>query len=269
MNHQPRKRFGQNFLNDPHIVQSIIAVFQPKVGQHVLEIGPGLGVLTTQLLTILKELQVIELDRDIVPKLEKNCRAYCGSSDGLTIYNEDVLKFDFSLLPDNGRPLRIIGNLPYNISTPLIFYLLEQSIVVQDMYFMLQKEVVDRMTADPGSRQFGRLSVMVQYYCKVCKLFDVDAGAFNPPPKVQSAFIQLRPYVELPRQAQSVKILKQITAQAFSQRRKTLRNCLKEYINESQLVELGIEPGNRAEQLSVEQFVNISNKVSQAHIKLE
>ena len=134
------------------------------------------------------------------------------------------------------------------------------------MYFMLQKEVVDRMVATPGSRQFGRLSVMVQYHCKVSKLLDVDASAFTPPPKVQSAFVQLKPYIELPVQAQNVKTLKQITTQAFSQRRKTLRNCLKEYINEDQLVELGIEPGKRAEQLNVEQFVNISNKVSQAHI---
>lgn len=264
MNHQPRKRFGQNFLNDPYVVQRIIAAFQPKYGQHVLEIGPGLGVLTTQLLTILKELQVIELDRDIVPILQKNCLAYCDSADSLTVYNEDVLKFDFNTLPDNDQPLRIIGNLPYNISTPLIFYLLDQSIIIQDMYFMLQKEVVDRMIAGPGSRQFGRLSVMAQYHCKVSKLLDVDASAFTPSPKVQSAFIQLKPYIELPVQAQNVKILKQITTQAFSQRRKTLRNCLKEYVDENQLVELGIEPGNRAEQLSVEQFVNISNKVSQA-----
>jgi len=262
MNHYPRKRFGQNFLTDPHIVQSIISAFQPKLGQHVVEIGPGLGALTTHLLRKLNQLQVIELDRDIVPELRKNCQAVCKSLDGLTIYNEDVLKFDFNKLTGNAQPLRIIGNLPYNISTPLIFYLLEQALTIEDMYFMLQKEVVDRISAEPGSRSFGRLSVMVQYYCSVAKLIDVDASAFSPSPKVQSAFIQLKPYVELPFKAQNVKILKQITTQAFSQRRKTLRNSLKEYITEQQLKDLGIEPGYRAEQLGVEQFVEISNFIS-------
>jgi len=266
VSYQPRKRFGQNFLNDPYIIQSIIAAFQPRFGQQVLEIGPGLGVLTTELLSVLKKLQVIELDRDIIPNLRNNCATYCETEDDLTIYNEDVLRFDFSRLPAHDKPLRIIGNLPYNISTPLIFYLLEQDINIQDMYFMLQKEVVDRMVAAPGNRQYGRLSVMVQYYCGVSKLLDVDATAFTPPPKVQSAFIQLKPYKELPIRALDEKNLKIITTQAFSQRRKTLRNCLKDYISAEQLVELNIEPGHRAEQLSVEQFVKISNKVLQAQI---
>ncbi|NOX44114.1 MAG: 16S rRNA (adenine(1518)-N(6)/adenine(1519)-N(6))-dimethyltransferase RsmA [Gammaproteobacteria bacterium] len=262
MNHQPRKRFGQNFLNDAHVVQSIISAFQPKIGQHIVEIGPGLGVLTTKLLPIIKRLQVVELDRDLISKLKENCAAYCENPDDLTVYNEDVLKFDFGKLSNGDQPLRIIGNLPYNISTPLIFYLLDQTVKIQDMYFMLQKEVVDRMVASPGGRQFGRLSVMVQYYCKVNKLFDVDASAFIPSPKVQSAIVQLIPHNVLPVKATDEKQLKQITTQAFSQRRKTLRNCLKEHIDVEQLVELGIDPGTRAEQLSVNQFVAISNKIT-------
>jgi len=262
MNHQPRKRFGQNFLTDTYVVKNIIAAFHPEPGQHVVEIGPGLGVLTTQLLPVLKKMDVIELDRDLVPKLKNNCQAVCQNENDLQIYNEDVLKFDFSKLVHEDKPLRIIGNLPYNISTPLIFYLLEQTINIQDMFFMLQKEVVDRMVALPGNRQFGRLSVMTQYYARVHKLFDVDASAFSPQPKVQSSIVQLLPYSEMPIKAHDSRIMKKIVTQAFSQRRKTLRNSLKDYIEISTLIKLDIDPGLRAEQLSIEQFVNISNTIS-------
>jgi len=261
MKHQARKRFGQNFLTDSHVVDDIIAAFHPVVGQHVVEVGPGLGVLTTRLLPIIKKLDVIELDRDLIPKLKAVCLAVCEHEDDLQIYNEDVLKFDFSKLTHDEQPLRIIGNLPYNISTPLIFYLLEQSIKIQDMLFMLQKEVVDRMGAAPGSKQYGRLSVMTQYYCEVHKLFDVDASAFSPPPKVQSSIVQLLPYRELPIKAHDEQLLKTIVTKAFSKRRKTLRNSLKDIIDIKELTELGIDPVVRAEQLSVEQFVKISNLV--------
>lgn len=258
MNHQPRKRFGQNFLTDTHVIEHIVAAFMPQPGQQIIEIGPGLGALTAQLLPIIKKLQVIELDRDIIPKLREKCETLIDKPDDLTIYNEDVLKFDFNTF-DTARPLRIIGNLPYNISTPLIFLLLGHAINIEDMYFMLQKEVVDRMIAKPGNKQYGRLSVMTQYYCEVNKLFDVDASSFTPPPKVQSAFVQLRPYSILPVVAKDEKQLKNIVTLAFSQRRKTLRNSLRDVLDEQSIIELGINPAVRAENLSIEQFVAISN----------
>lgn len=259
MNHRARKRFGQNFLIDENVIDSCVAVFNPKQGERVIEIGPGLGALTVQLISQLKKLEVIELDRDIIPKLQKLCAAYCQNDGDLTIYNEDVLKFDFGKLHTDDRLIRIIGNLPYNISTPLIFRLLEKANMILDMYFMLQKEVVDRMSAPPGNKQYGRLSIMVQYYCKVTRLFDVDASAFSPAPKVQSSFVQLIPYKELPVTARDEKCFAKVVTQAFSLRRKTLRNCLKELVSDVELESIGIDPGIRAEQLAIQDFVNISN----------
>ena len=259
MNHRARKRFGQNFLTDPNAIDLCLASFNAKPGQHIIEIGPGLGALTVQLMSRLGKLEVIELDRNIVPKLKKSCAAFCEHPDDLTIYNEDVLRFDFDRLYTDERPLRIIGNLPYNISTPLIFRLLGNAGMIQDMYFMLQKEVVDRMVAAPGNKQYGRLGIMVQYYCKVERLFDVDASAFSPPPKVQSAFVQLLPYKKLPLKAVDENLFARVVTQAFSLRRKTLRNCLKEMINDEALQSLGIDPSNRAEQLAIADFISISN----------
>lgn len=268
MNHRARKRFGQNFLTDENVIDSCLAVFNPQQGERIIEIGPGLGALTVHLISKLKKLEVIELDRDIIPKLRSLCAAYCENADDLHVYNEDVLRFDFDKLKLDDRLLRIIGNLPYNISTPLIFRLLEKASMIQDMYFMLQKEVVDRMAAAPGSKQYGRLSIMVQYYCKVTSLFDVDSSAFSPAPKVQSSFVQLIPYKELPIKASDEKALAKVVTQAFSLRRKTLRNCLKELISDVELESIGLNPGDRAEQLSIHDFVKISNLLSNKNNQL-
>ncbi len=256
-NHLPRKRFGQNFLHDQSILQRIVQVLQLKPTDHVVEIGPGLGALTTKILPLLPRLEVVELDRDLVPKLIENCQ---GLGE-LIVYQDDALRFDFSQLSQTNRSLRLVGNLPYNISTPLLFHLLEQAHIIKDMYFMLQKEVVDRMVATPGSEAYGRLSVMVQYYCQAQALFTVKPGAFQPPPKVDSAFIRLVPHAQLPHVANDAKIFAQIVRLAFNQRRKTIRNSLATVISIEQLQALNIDPSIRAEKLGVEQFVKMSNSL--------
>ncbi len=259
---KPRKRFGQNFLQDQNIVQKIITAIAPQEGQHIVEIGPGFGALTTQLLPIVKTMDAIELDRDLIPKLQNTC----SNLGQLNIHQADVLKFDFKKLGRaTGRAtsqspvrLRIIGNLPYNISTPLIFHLLKQIDCISDMHFMLQKEVVDRLAAQPGTKIYGRLSVMVQYFCQVTKLFTVPPSAFYPQPKVYSAFVRLIPHKKIPIPAKDIKILENVVKQAFSQRRKTIQNSLKKLISSEQLINLNINPKLRPEQLSVEDFVKIS-----------
>lgn len=256
--HYPRKRFGQHFLHDQHVISKIIQAIAPVSNEHLVEIGPGLGALTKTMLMLAGSLDVVEFDRDLIPELKKNCEGFGN----LIIHQADALEFDFTQLAKDQRPLRIFGNLPYNISTPLIFHLLEQLSVIKDMYFMLQKEVAERIAAKPNTEGYGRLSVMVQYFCEVELLFTVSAQAFSPPPKVESAVIHFVPYTSLPYPAKNLTQLQDVVRQAFSQRRKMLHNCLKELISAAELQQLGIDPNVRPERLSVEDFVKISNYLS-------
>lgn len=259
MNHRPRKRFGQNFLHDQNVIRGIVAAIHPQTGERLVEIGPGLGALTEPLLAALGEMDVVELDRDLVPRLQ----VQFATQGTLRIHNADALKFDFcSLRQNDDEKLRVAGNLPYNISTPLIFHLLDQSPCIRDMHFMLQKEVVQRLAAKPGGGDYGRLSVMVQYRCEVEKLFVVPPGAFNPPPKVDSAIVRLIPHASPPFPANDEKLFARLVNQAFSQRRKTLRNNMKGLLDAAAIEALGIDPGCRPETLSLEQFVALANAAS-------
>jgi 16S rRNA (adenine1518-N6/adenine1519-N6)-dimethyltransferase len=266
--HTPRKRFGQNFLKDEQIIHQIIASLNIKPDDRVVEIGPGLGALTKPLLEEVNNLEVIELDRDLAEEL-KSFAKEAGLTQRFTIHQADALKFDFADLfkaknqtvNSSGavKKLRLIGNLPYNISTPLIFHLLNYCPIIQDMHFMLQKELVDRMSATPNNKNYGRLSVMIQYSCAVTSLFSVPANAFYPAPKVTSAVVRLVPFEKPPYPAKNIQRLKQVTTAAFSQRRKTLSNSLKNFLSKDAWNALAIDPGARAEQLSVEDFVRIAN----------
>ncbi|MEW8067947.1 MAG: 16S rRNA (adenine(1518)-N(6)/adenine(1519)-N(6))-dimethyltransferase RsmA [Candidatus Thiodiazotropha endolucinida] len=258
MNHRPRKRFGQNFLHDPGIIQRIVQAIDPQPGDNLVEIGPGQGAITTELLSLIGRMQAIELDRDLVGPLAERC----ASLGELQIHNTDALKFDFTQLAVAERPLRVVGNLPYNISTPLLFHLLDQADQIRDMHFMLQKEVVDRMAAKPGSKTYGRLTVMLQARAEVTSLFNIGPGAFNPPPKVESAFVHLLPLKQSPYQIDDWDRFSRLVSQAFSQRRKTLRNSLGKLLTADAITAAGIDPGNRAEQLSVAEFVNLANQAS-------
>jgi len=262
IHHRARKRFGQNFLSDPGIIQRIIQSINPKSGQRLIEIGPGLGALTCPILKLVGEMDVIELDRDIVPKLQLNCGLDAVHNNKLRIHNVDVLKFNFSDL-NYAEPLRIIGNLPYNISTPIIFHLVEYSDIIQDMYFMLQKEVVQRLAAKPDSSNYSRLSVMTQYYFQVNALFLVPPESFQPMPKVESAIVRLIPHKEKPVKIDNEKAFASLVSQAFSQRRKTLRNVLKDICSAQQLESIGIDPACRAQSLTLQQFSDIYNLTTQ------
>jgi len=263
--HQPRKRFGQNFLQDASVIDRITAAVHPRSDEHLVEIGPGQGALTAALLGSGCTLDVIELDRDLVPGL----LASFGLMPGFKLHSADALNFDFSSLfkhtlvePDHrDKRLRVVGNLPYNISTPLIFKLLENSSIIQDMHFMLQLEVVERLAASPGSKHWGRLGIMAQYQCQVEHLFDVPPHAFRPPPKVQSAIVRLTPWSTSPWPQCNAQLLRILVKAAFAQRRKTLRNNLKEIIDSTQLEALGIDPGARAETLELTQFIEITNAI--------
>jgi len=259
--HHARKRFGQNFLSDPSIIQRIIKSINPKPGQRLIEIGPGLGALTCPILNIVKEMDVIELDRDIVPKLQLNCGLDAVQNNQLRIHNLDVLQFDFAEL-NYDSPLRIIGNLPYNISTPIIFHLVKYSNIIQDMYFMLQKEVVMRLAAKPDTSNYSRLSVMAQYHFQIDPLFLVPPESFQPVPKVESGIIRLVPHKEKPIKINDEKAFATLITQAFSQRRKTLRNVLKDICSAQQLESIDINPGSRAQSLTLEQFGNIYTLIS-------
>ncbi|WP_417545316.1 16S rRNA (adenine(1518)-N(6)/adenine(1519)-N(6))-dimethyltransferase RsmA [Marinobacter sp.] len=252
--HQARKRFGQNFLHDPGIIERIIRAIHPKPDDAIVEIGPGLGAITEEILAVNTKLQVVELDRDLIPVLRTKFFNYPD----FRIHEADALKFDFSQLVDE-KPLRIIGNLPYNISTPLIFHLVAQSGVVQDMHFMLQKEVVQRMAAVPGDNNYGRLGIMTQYFCKVQPLFEVGPGAFRPAPKVDSAIVRLVPHTELPYPAKDLGTLQAVVRTAFNARRKTLRKALGGLVTVEQLQALGINDGLRPENLSLADYVSIAD----------
>jgi len=256
--HRPRKRFGQHFLKDFNMVQRIVAAIDPQSNEHLVEIGPGLGVLTEKLLPLAAKLDAVELDRDLVPKLQ----ATYLPLGNFTIHSADALRFDFCALAADGEKLRIVGNLPYNISTPLIFHLLEQIHCIQDMHFMLQKEVVDRLAANPNSSDYGKLSVMIQYQCEVHSLFNVPPDAFSPPPKVDSSIVRLVPHQRPPVDVKDLSVFEQLVGRAFAQRRKTLRNNLKDWLNDEQWRATGIDPQRRAETLSLEEFAHLANAVT-------
>jgi len=256
---QAKKRFGQHFLHDRGIVQRILDAFDPQPDETLAEIGPGPGALTRPLLERCKTLHVIELDRDLAARLRAEF-----PPEQLVVHEADALKFDFcSLVPSGGR-LRVIGNLPYNISTPLLFHLLEQQHCIGDMLFMLQKEVVDRMAAAPGCKDYGRLSVMLQWQLRVEKLFDVRPGAFTPPPKVDSSVVRLVPHAVPPAQVRDADAFAHVVRAAFAQRRKTLRNNLKGLMTPETLESLGIDPQRRAETLTLVEFAAVANALPSA-----
>ncbi len=252
--HRARKRFGQNFLHDPVIISRIISAIFPRSNENIVEIGPGLGALTAPLLKSTGQLQVIELDRDVIPHL----KASCAGLGALTIHQNDALKFDFSTLAVNTSKLRIVGNLPYNISSPLLFHLLGYAHLIQDMHFMLQKEVVDRMAALPGEKPYGRLSASLAAHVRCEYLFKVKPGAFNPPPKVDSAIVRITPYTPgfsiLDRS-----MYQSVIDTAFSTRRKTLSNALKPLCNIDDIRAVDIDPGLRAERVAPEEFAALAN----------
>lgn len=255
--HNPRKRFGQNFLQDQIIISQIIDAIAPQKNDHVVEIGPGQGALTIGLLACVDQLDIIEFDRDLIPQLTR----LTEKAGHLTVYQADALSFDFRKLVKKGRKCRVVGNLPYNISTPLLFHLFSQINVIQDMHFMLQKEVAERLIAPIGSKAYGRLGLMVQYFCKTEILFHVPPEAFYPVPKVHSAFVRMTPYKISPYEKCDPENLSKIIAKSFMQRRKTLRNALKDVVNPAQLEVLAIDSSLRPEQISLEEYVRISKAI--------
>lgn len=256
MRHPARKRFSQNFLRDFNVIDGIVNCIAPQKGQPMVEIGPGLGAITVPLLERLGRLEVVELDRDLIPDLQASCLHH-GE---LVVHNEDALKFDFNRLAPSAGKLRVVGNLPYHISTPLLFRLIRYVKIVDDMHFLLQKEVVDRITAPVGSHQYGRLSVMLQYRCHTECLLNVGPESFSPPPRVDSALIRLVPYSELPITVDDERHFSQIVSLAFTHRRKTLKNALKSQVIPELIASAGIEPSARAETVSLEQFVSLANQ---------
>jgi 16S rRNA (adenine1518-N6/adenine1519-N6)-dimethyltransferase len=258
LSHRPKKRFGQNFLHDPIVIQKIVNAINPKSGDHLVEIGPGQAALTIPLLLAAGAMDAVEIDRDLIPIVQQQCAPY-GE---LTLHNVDALKFDFAELKDDERQLRLVGNLPYNISTPILFHLLESRHVIADMHFMLQKEVVERMAAGPGSKTYGRLSVMLQAYCEVHHLFDIGPGAFHPPPKVDSSIVRLLPKSDDEVAIANAVPFSKIVAASFAQRRKTLRNNLKGLLDEATIVATGIDPSVRAETLEVDDFRRLAEALS-------
>lgn len=259
MQHRAKKRFGQNFLVDQNTIHKIIDCINPQDEECIVEIGPGLGALTKPLLNEIGNIDVIELDRDLIPRLAKHCDHHAG----LRIHESDILKFDFATLSSNNSKLRVIGNLPYNISTAILFHLLSYRDHIIDMHFMLQKEVVERIASTPGCHAYGRLSVMMQTWFETTPLFTVSASCFNPAPKVESAIIRLKPDNTYLDRIHNAKQFETLVRQAFSQRRKTLRNNLKPICDETAIKQAGIDPSQRAEQLSVDSFVRLHGTLIQ------
>ncbi|HBI82333.1 16S rRNA (adenine(1518)-N(6)/adenine(1519)-N(6))-dimethyltransferase RsmA [Orrella sp. NBD-18] len=257
-NHQARKRFGQNFLVDQSVIDSIIRAIAPQRSDRMIEIGPGLSALTAPLLDRLDHLTAIEIDRDLAARLTQKYPA-----DRLTVVNEDVLQIDFSQF---GSGLRIVGNLPYNISSPLLFALTNHAEQVIDQHFMLQREVVDRMVADPGSGDYSRLSVMLQSRWRMHKLFDVSPDAFDPPPRVTSSIVRMIPLGADRLRAVNEDLFSRLVQKAFSQRRKMLRGVLGEWTSLIPWSDLGVEPTWRAEQVSVAGFIGMSDALSAAGV---
>ncbi|WP_437880209.1 16S rRNA (adenine(1518)-N(6)/adenine(1519)-N(6))-dimethyltransferase RsmA [Pseudomonas sp. LRF_L74] len=256
--HRARKRFGQNFLHDAGVIHRILRAIHARPGERLLEIGPGQGALTEGLLDSGAQLDVIELDLDLIPILE----AKFAGKPNFRLNQGDALKFDFNRLDAAPASLRVVGNLPYNISTPLIFHLLSNASLIRDMHFMLQKEVVERLAAGPGGGDWGRLSIMVQYHCRVEHLFNVGPGAFNPPPKVDSAIVRLVPHETLPHPAKDHRLLERIVREAFNQRRKTLRNTLKGLLDANAIEAAQVDGGLRPEQLDLAAFVRLADQLA-------
>lgn len=254
MKHVAKKRFGQNFLTDRAIINSLIDAIAPQPQDCMVEIGPGLGAMTQPLLQRLPHLHVVEIDRDIIEWMQGHY-----PQGKLTIHASDALKFDFGSINDR---LRVVGNLPYNISTPILFHLLDNVPHIIDMHFMLQKEVVERMVAAPSSAAYGRLSVMLQYRLQMEYLLTVPPEAFDPAPKVESAFVRATPYAVLPHPAKDEALFAKVVTAAFSQRRKTLRNTLKGLLDDAGFAALGIDPQLRAENISPAEFVAIANHLA-------
>ena len=255
--HRARKRFGQNFLRDQFVIDRIVNAIALKHDDHVVEIGPGEGALTQRLVHKAGRLDAIELDRDLVPWIKVQFDNYKN----FVVHEADALKFDFAKLlvgTDSGHKVRLVGNLPYNISTPLMFHALKYASHIRDMHFMLQKEVVQRLVAAPDSRHYGRLGIMVQYFCKTEALFDVSPEAFDPPPKVTSAIVRLTPHEVLPVSCKDVEALSYVVTTAFSARRKAVRNSLKTIVSEETLRSVGVDPGLRPQNLSIEDYANIT-----------
>ncbi|MDC1144504.1 16S rRNA (adenine(1518)-N(6)/adenine(1519)-N(6))-dimethyltransferase RsmA [Porticoccaceae bacterium] len=259
VNHQARKRFGQNFLVDQQIIAQIVSAINPKAEDNLIEIGPGMAAITEHLIKYCPAMSVLELDRDLVAFLQEKF----AHNDQFTVHSGDALKTDFAQF-HQGRELRLVGNLPYNISTPLLFHLLEVGHLIKDMHFMLQREVVDRIGAAPGTKAYGRLSVMIQYYCRVSPLIPVPPQAFQPAPKVQSAVVRLKPHKILPAVCHNETLLSQIVSQCFQQRRKTLRNGLRAYAQHLDNVAEVIDLSRRAEQLAVAEFVTLTNSINES-----
>lgn len=255
LGHRARKRFGQNFLFDESIIDKIVTAIDPKPQDNLVEIGPGLGAITEPVADLSGHLTVVELDKDLAQRLIEH--PFLGPK--LTVNQGDAMKFDFASLVKDDKKLKVFGNLPYNISTPLLFHLFEFADHIEHMHFMLQKEVVKRMVAGPGSKIFGRLSVMTQYYCHAMPVVEVPPECFKPAPKVDSAVIRLIPKKAQQRTAKSVKILNTVCLEAFNQRRKTLRNSLGNLLTADELTSIGIDITLRAESLSLQQFIDIAN----------
>ncbi|MDP0588554.1 MAG: 16S rRNA (adenine(1518)-N(6)/adenine(1519)-N(6))-dimethyltransferase RsmA [Candidatus Endonucleobacter bathymodioli] len=261
--HKARKRFGQNFLHDQAVIHRIIRSINPREGDRLIEIGPGQGALTEGLLDGAKDLDIIEIDRNLIPELASRF----GLNPGVRIYEADALKFDFYSLKTDERLLRLVGNLPYNISTPLIFHLLSFNELIRDMHFMLQREVVLRLVATPGGKNYGRLSIMTQYYCGAEYLFTVGPESFKPAPKVESAIVRLTPHAALPYPCKNIVALEIIVRDAFGQRRKTLANSLKNHLRIDDFQNLGIDSSARPERLSLADFVKIADYLEDTRVQ--
>jgi 16S rRNA (adenine1518-N6/adenine1519-N6)-dimethyltransferase len=256
LTHRARKRFGQNFLTDPNIIQRIIDTIHPAAGELILEIGPGQAAISAPLAASGAELHLLEIDRDLAARLETRF----GSAGNVTLHIVDALKADFEEIAQ-GRPFRLVGNLPYNISTPLLFHVLRWKDRIIDMHFMLQQEVVNRMAAGPGRKARGRLSVMCQVVCEVSPLFHVPPSAFVPAPRVESAFVRLVPHASPPVEIRDMGAFERVVGLAFSMRRKTLRNSMKSVLDAACIEAAGIDPGLRPEALGLEQFAALSNSL--------
>ena len=255
--HRPRKRFGQHFLTDQTTIDDIVAAVRPQMSETIVEIGPGHGAISKPLADLAGAFHAIELDRDLAASLRQQFAAQAN----VTIHEADALRFEF---PTLGTDLRIVGNLPYNVSTPLLFRLTGFRHVIRDMHFMLQKEVVDRMAAPPGNKTYGRLSIMLGCYMEIEPLFDVPATAFNPPPRVTSSIVRLRALPDTAYAIADHQALSSIVAEAFSQRRKTLRNALKARATEEDLIAAGMDPALRPEQATIANYVALANHIARS-----
>jgi 16S rRNA (adenine1518-N6/adenine1519-N6)-dimethyltransferase len=255
LGHMARKRFGQNFLTDQSVISRIVGAIAPDNDHVMVEIGPGLGALTEPVADMIDSLTVVELDRDLVERLKK----HPVLKDKLVVHQGDALQFDFSSLQVPGKKMKVFGNLPYNISTPLMFHLFEFAEIIETMHFMLQKEVVLRLSASPGCKAYGRLTVMAQYHCQVVPVLEVPPHSFTPAPKVDSAVVRLLPFSEKPFPCKDVTVLRHLCTTAFNMRRKTLRNNLKLLITDEEFELLNIDSSLRPEQISVEQYVALAN----------